>query len=121
MAELRAKDFVRYTGHGGEREYGRVVRVGDPYVFVQYEASSTPQATKPEQLERVPPSEAFERIEPCGNECELPDDCPHCKRYVCSRCNRVYAWTWGAADDTPALCDPCAGEVQEGWDEAAGA
>ncbi len=32
--------------------------------------------------------------------------------YVCPRCERGFGWCTGAADDTPALCDDCAVEIQ---------
>ena len=31
--------------------------------------------------------------------------------YVCPKCERVRPWSNGASDDTPALCDDCAVEV----------
>jgi hypothetical protein len=32
--------------------------------------------------------------------------------YTCPRCDRECGYCFGAYDDTPALCDDCAGVVQ---------
>ena len=32
--------------------------------------------------------------------------------YTCPRCEREFGWCMGAFDDTPALCDDCANEIQ---------
>lgn len=48
--------------------------------------------------------------------CALPNNCEKCKRFVCNRCKRVVGWSFGCADDTPALCDDCAVSVQAGWE-----
>lgn len=52
----------------------------------------------------------------CGPTCSLPDrDCAQCERYKCTRCGDVNPWDEGCADATPALCDPCAVEIQTDW------
>lgn len=53
---------------------------------------------------------------PCGDvsatETAHPE-CGLCETYRCPRCERWCPWSYGAADDTPALCDGCAAVVQE--------
>ena len=44
----------------------------------------------------------------CGYE---PD-----QTYVCPRCERTHCYCFGAADDTPAICDDCAALLQPLWE-----
>lgn len=36
--------------------------------------------------------------------------------FWCPRCERLVPWDFGAADETPALCDDCAVFVQDLWE-----
>ncbi len=40
---------------------------------------------------------------PCG----LPNDCEQCRQFQCNRCEGVYGWGFGCADDADGLCDAC--------------
>jgi len=52
------------------------------------------------------------------NPCNLPDDCDHCKRYVCNACENVKPWFNGAADSAPGLCDDCWAKYIGPWEDA---
>jgi hypothetical protein len=39
--------------------------------------------------------------------CNLPDECDECRRWVCNRCEGLFPWSVGGADDMPGVCDEC--------------
>ena len=54
---------VIYQGYGGETEEGVITSWNEPYVFVRFRNSVTPQACKREQLEFTFGSHALEKRE----------------------------------------------------------